>query len=124
MSGGAPDRTILVVENDGPIRELAGRFLVGQGFKVLTAANGLEALALAQRLEHIDLLVSDIDMPHMTGLALAQQLVERHPETRVLFISGFAKDIDAPGLSRFWFLPKPFTSATFLKKVTDILGQS
>jgi two-component system cell cycle sensor histidine kinase/response regulator CckA len=123
MSSGAPARTILIVENDGPIRDLAGRFLLGQGFNVLTAANGPEALALAQRLERIDLLISDIDMPHMTGLALAQRLVERHSETRVLFISGFAKDIQATGLDRFWFLPKPFTSGTFSAKVNEILAQ-
>jgi two-component system cell cycle sensor histidine kinase/response regulator CckA len=117
-------QTILVVENDGPIRELASRFLVGKGFNVLVAANGLEALDLAQDAARIDLLISDVSMPHMSGPELAQRLVEGHPETRVLFISGFVNDLEAPKLARSWFLAKPFTSQALIAKVGQILAQS
>src|SRR5687768_8680149 len=100
MTAAPSARTILVVENDGPIRELAARFLVGQGFNVLVAANGPEALTLARRVERIDLLISDVNMPHMSGIDLAQRLTEGHPETPILFISGFVEAVHPPGLTR------------------------
>ncbi|MGH9315171.1 MAG: response regulator [Vicinamibacterales bacterium] len=119
----APAPTVLVVENDGPIRELAARFLSGQGFNVLMAANGLEALSLGRRIERIDLLISDVDMPHMSGPDLAHRLTDQHPETRVLFISGFVEDIKPQSSARAWFLAKPFTSQVLLEKVGQILSQ-
>jgi CheY-like chemotaxis protein len=123
MTGASSARTVLVVEDDGPIRELAARFLVGRGFNVLMAANGLEALHLARRVPCIDLLISDVNMPHMTGFDLAQRLVDGHPEARILFISGFVDDIRPRGLARSWFLAKPFTSRALLEKIDQILSE-
>jgi len=83
--------TILLVEDDAPIRRLLRRALLGQGYRLLEAKDGEEALGLAaDDRTPIALLVTDVVMPRMDGFTLSKRLVESHPETRVLFLSGQA----------------------------------
>jgi two-component system, cell cycle sensor histidine kinase and response regulator CckA len=119
--------TLLVVEDEAALREVAGRILSGAGYAVLTAEGGAEALELAAAHDGtIDLLVSDVVMPGMLGKELAERLVAARPETRVLFMSGYAQPVLAsqgtldPGVV---LLEKPFTAAGLLAAVRRRLDE-
>jgi two-component system, cell cycle sensor histidine kinase and response regulator CckA len=113
--------TLLVVEDEAALRDVAGRILSGAGYRVLSAECGPEALELAARHEGaIDLLVSDVVMPGMLGKDLAERLVDSRPETRVLYMSGYAQPVLHthgtldPGVA---LLEKPFTANDLLTAV-------
>jgi two-component system cell cycle sensor histidine kinase/response regulator CckA len=113
--------TLLVVEDEAALRDVAGRILSGAGYHVLTADGGAQALELAAVHEGtIDLLVSDVVMPGMLGKELAERLVDVRPDTRVLYMSGYAQPVLAsqgtlePGVA---LLEKPFTAAALLTAV-------
>jgi two-component system cell cycle sensor histidine kinase/response regulator CckA len=117
--------TILVVEDEPLVRGLASRVLAKNGYRVLTAANGAEALrASAESTNPIDLVVSDLVMPEMGGRELAEQLRTRHSGVRVLFMSGYTEDaalrraVLRPGEA---FLAKPFTPDALARKVREVL---
>lgn len=119
--------TILLVENELALRELMRRFLEGSGYTVLGARNGEEALATAkQHPTPIDLLLTDIVMPGMSGFALATQLAQLRAETKVLYFSGYADDYDVirAGIqdSGKPFLLKPFTQRDLLDKILEVLS--
>jgi CheY-like chemotaxis protein len=119
--------TILLVENEPALRELMRRFLEGSGYTVLGARNGDEALAAsAQHPTPIDLLLTDVVMPGMSGFVLANRMVEMRAETKVLYFSGYADDYDVirDGLNEAGrpFLLKPFTQKDLLQKIVDVLG--
>lgn len=110
-SGG--DELVLVVEDEDELRRLAVRELEERGYLVLAAANGVEALAVARSLERaVDLLVTDVVMPEMNGVELAESLVAMWPTLAVLFMSGH---LDEGAMERHPLdpdadlLPKPFT---------------
>ena len=117
--GGA--ETILVVEDEAPVRSVITRVLERAGYRVLAAEDGHDALRVAE--EHqgpIQLVVTDMVMPGMKGIELAERLAEVRPESQVLFISGYT---DTPDL-RSWthddpnvFLPKPFTPQSLQERV-------
>jgi two-component system cell cycle sensor histidine kinase/response regulator CckA len=118
--------TILVVEDDAEIRGLSRRILAAQGYTVLVAEAGGQALATAAIHEgRIDLLMTDVIMPGMTGRELADQLRIARRDVRVLYVSGYTDDrIDdhgvlAPGVQ---FLQKPFTPSTLVRKVREVLA--
>jgi CheY-like chemotaxis protein len=120
--------TVLVAEDQPEVRRLALRILKGNGYQLLEAASGPEALALSARhAGPIDLLVTDVVMPEMTGRELAIRLRESRPQIKVLYVSGYAADIIGregvldPGVD---YLPKPFTPAQLAIKVREVLGQS
>jgi CheY-like chemotaxis protein len=118
--------TILLVENEYALRELMRRFLEGSGYSVLNARDGDEALSVAtSHATPIDLLLTDVVMPGMSGFALASRVTELHGETRVLYISGYADDHDVikEGLAESGqpFLLKPFSQAELFKKVDEVL---
>jgi two-component system cell cycle sensor histidine kinase/response regulator CckA len=107
--------TILLVEDEAMVRAVAERALERQGYRVLTATNGEEALELlgtvGEEGEKIDLLISDVVMPTMDGPTLVRHARERFPDLPILFMSGYAEEqlrrsID---LDRIAFLPKPFS---------------
>jgi two-component system cell cycle sensor histidine kinase/response regulator CckA len=113
--------TLLVVEDEAALRDVAGRILSGAGYRVLSAECGPEALELAARHEGaIDLLVSDVIMPGMLGKDLAERLSTVRPETRVLYMSGYAQPVLHthgtldPGVA---LLEKPFTANDLLTAV-------
>ncbi len=110
-SGG--DELVLVVEDEDELRRLAVRELEERGYLVLAAANGVEGLSVARSLERpVDLLVTDVVMPEMNGVELAESLVELWPTMAVLFMSGH---LDEGAMERHPLdpdadlLPKPFT---------------
>jgi CheY-like chemotaxis protein len=117
--------TVLLVEDEVSVRRLARTILEMSGYTVREAANGVEALRVAsQHPEEIDLLVSDLLMPHLNGQELAQELTALHPELKVLFISGYAQETlsrlpDLP--AGYAFLPKPFTPTALTRTVYDLL---
>jgi PAS domain S-box-containing protein len=113
--------TLLVVEDEAALRDVAGRILSGAGYRVLAAECGPEALELAARHEGaIDLLLSDVVMPGMLGKELADRLVGVRPDTRVLYMSGYAQPVLHtqgtldPGVA---LLEKPFTAHDLLAAV-------
>jgi two-component system cell cycle sensor histidine kinase/response regulator CckA len=93
--------TILLVEDDDSLRELASILLTGQGFKVLEAKDGNHALALAKEHPgHIDLMLTDVIMPGMSGGELASRFSELHPGAGVLYMSGYTADLTTHHHSR------------------------
>ncbi len=125
----AGNETVLVVEDEPNLRYLAVHILRERGYRVLEAADGLEALAVAEAHadEVIHLLVTDVVMPHMDGKQLAEQLTRLHPETRVLFTSGYTNDIVARnGMLRqgAQLLFKPYSVATLALKVREVLDRA
>jgi two-component system cell cycle sensor histidine kinase/response regulator CckA len=113
--------TLLVVEDEAALRDVAGRILSGAGYRVLSADGGVQALELAALHDGaIDLLVSDVVMPGMLGKELAERLTDQRPDTRVLYMSGYAQPVLAsqgtldPGVA---LLEKPFTAADLLSAV-------
>jgi signal transduction histidine kinase/CheY-like chemotaxis protein len=118
--------TVLLVEDDQVVREVAARALRVQGYTVFEAAEGVEALSLA--LKHIsqgvDLLFTDVIMPLMNGSELAQRLRKYYPGVRVLFTSGYSGDtIDEIRLQEqdAVFIEKPFTPDELAWKVRAVL---
>ena len=108
--------------------KVACELLRVQGYKVVEATNGHDALRCARdpALEKIDLLLSDMVMPLMGGVELAGQMCEIHPETRVLFTSGYTvKQLaDAGERAReVGFLPKPYTPDSLLGRVRQVLDE-
>ena len=119
------EATILLVEDEDALREVTRRILVGTGYRVITAANGDEALAAAaEQAEPIDLLLTDVVMPQMHGPALAEQIQRVRPSIRVMFMSGFAQPILESGGhldTGVTLVEKPFSGPTLLAKVSQVL---
>jgi two-component system cell cycle sensor histidine kinase/response regulator CckA len=119
--------TVLLVEDYRPVRDLARKVLTRQGYRVLTASSGDEAVTLAQGFDGtIDVLVSDIVMPGVAGPELARQLQELRPGLSTVFMSGYTGDtLQALGLEGDGavFLQKPFTPAALAQKVRDVLSR-
>ncbi|MBN1527501.1 MAG: response regulator [Thermoleophilaceae bacterium] len=117
--------TILVVEDEAALREVARRALDAAGCKVLTARNGEEALAVAaQHAAEIHLLLTDVVMPRMGGRILAERLTAARPGLRVLFTSGYTDNaIVHHGVldAGTHFLAKPFTATELTRKVREVL---
>lgn len=123
--GGA--ETILLVEDQEEVRGLVGRTLRSNGYTVLEARHGGEALLLAgQHQRPIDLLLTDVVMPQMSGRELAEQLKTFRPQMKVLFMSGYTDDaVVRHGLltAEVEFLPKPFLPDTLTSKVRQVLDK-
>jgi two-component system cell cycle sensor histidine kinase/response regulator CckA len=121
--------TVLLVEDDPILREMATTLLRRLGYTVFAAADGIEALGLKQQRDigHIDLLFTDVVMPHMSGKELAGRIRTLFPHTRTLFTSAYAENavvhqgILDPGVA---FLQKPFTPATLAAKLREVLDPS
>ena len=118
--------TILLVEDEPMIRTMCMRVLFDNGYKVLEAANGEEALRLVQNhpAGMIDLLLSDVVMPRMGGIELATQLRKARPEIKILLTSGYTDE--SPNLAGsqneiMAFLPKPFLPSALLSQVREVL---
>jgi len=117
--------SVLLVEDEDPVRELVQEMLEMAGYRVHAASSGPEALAWAENPAHaFDILVSDVVMPRMNGGELAERLRHLRPHTRVLFVSGYPDDaIVRHGVreSGAPFLQKPFTYQTLTEKVREVL---
>ena len=119
------DETLLVVEDAENLRDLIAAILESFGYSVYTAREGKEALTLEeQHRDEIDLVITDVVMPEMSGTELADELIERSPELRILFISGYPNDraISAGHHDpRFSFLQKPFSASELTSAVRALL---
>ena len=117
--------TVLLVEDADALRKLARSFLEDRGFKILTAANGREALQVAGLHKGpIHLLLTDVVMPGMNGRVLAEHLLPKRPEMRVLYISGYTDSfIAGHGVLEqgTHLLHKPFTEEALISKVREVL---
>ena len=119
------DETVLLVEDEPEVRSLVQRILKMQGYTVVTAANPDEAVAITREFKGpIQLMVTDIVMPGMSGLQLAERLTPMRPDMRVLFVSGYTDDalghqgVLDPGTA---FLQKPFSPNALARKVREVL---
>jgi len=119
---------VLLAEDDPQVREMASRALRAQGYRLLAAADGASALEVARAEPGaIDLLVTDVIMPDMTGRALAQALAAERPGMRVLFVSGYTEAAVShqglldPGVA---FLAKPYTPSSLGAKLREVLGRA
>jgi two-component system cell cycle sensor histidine kinase/response regulator CckA len=117
--------TILVAEDEDGVRSLTREVLEKYGYTVLEAANGEEALKVAEQHEGpLDLLLSDVVMPRMGGPELAQALLAKRPSVKVLYMSGYT---DHPMVRRgvvnagVAFLQKPFTPTVLVSRVREVL---
>jgi CheY-like chemotaxis protein len=118
--------TVLVVEDEEALRRVAVRVLERDGYSVLVASSGDEALALAKTSgKPIDLIATDVVMPGLGGRDLARRLLAIHPHAKVLFMSGYTNDamlrhgIPEPGTA---FLQKPFSGLDLTRRIREILG--
>ena len=121
----ARQEIILVVEDEEGVRRGVQRILRHAGYQVLVAADPAQALSIAEEYGgHIDLLLTDVIMPMMTGVQLAERVVHMRPGIKVLYMSGHAREgLDAAYRAReaFEFLQKPFTREAMLTKVAHVL---
>ncbi len=121
-----PAATVLVVDDEAAIRDVAHRVLTRAGYRVVTAADGHEALGLLQdQGMAADLVLTDVVMPGMTGAAFADQAHATHPDLPILFMSGYEEQGAAgegwPGPAA-QVIGKPFTRAALLARVTQLLA--
>jgi CheY-like chemotaxis protein len=128
----APDRgageTILLVEDEPALREMATEMLEALGYAVVSAADGPTALDQARQLERIDLLFTDVMLPNgMTGREVAEELARQRPGLRILYASGYSEDVIlhrgqlAPGLR---LLSKPYNMDELGRAVREAMGQA
>jgi two-component system, cell cycle sensor histidine kinase and response regulator CckA len=117
--------TILLAEDEDSLRKLTARTLKSAGHTVLEACDAAQALSVSKQTDsHIDLLLTDVVMPGMSGQALASELTVLRPETKVLYMSGYTDGAVAThgvlqsGIS---FIRKPFTGEELLQRIDDIL---
>ncbi len=124
-SGPPGSETVLLVEDEAPVRRLLRRVLTQQGYRVFEARDGVEALEVwGARTGEIDLLVTDVVMPRMGGVALARRLRAEQPGLPVLFVSGHPEERTAgrtPEIVTGHFLQKPCSSRDLLAKMREIL---
>ncbi|MCW2369720.1 two-component system cell cycle sensor histidine kinase/response regulator CckA [Sphingobium sp. B11D3D] len=118
--------TILLVEDEDMVRNVAERALARQGYTVVTASDGEQGLARLAEAERIDLLISDVVMPGMDGPTMVRHVRESHPAIPVLFMSGYAeeqlrKSIDIENVA---FLPKPFSVSQLAEAARDVLASA
>jgi PAS domain S-box-containing protein len=122
------DETILLVEDEAVVRRMAADSLAALGYRVLTAADGAEAIEIADRYPGaIDLLLTDVILPRRSGPAVAEHVRTRYPECRVLFVSGYtANAIVHHGIldEGVRFLAKPFTPGALGRRVREVLDAS
>ncbi len=118
--------TILLVEDESFVRELAHRSLSSRGYRILSAVDGLDAVEIARTFSgRIDLVLSDVVMPHMGVAELSAKLLQHRPGVRLLFMSGYSESairrngvIDGARL-----IEKPFTPESLARQVRDVLDQ-
>ncbi len=119
----ARTETVLIVEDEDAVRELASEFARSAGYHVLSARDGLEALAIVQSAtQPIHILLTDVVIPHIRGPQLAIAVRERIPGVKIIFMSGYLESQKEPGvLPGDFFLPKPFPREALLLKLEEAL---
>jgi signal transduction histidine kinase len=119
-------KTVLVAEDEEAVRELACEFLKSAGYNVLTASDGVEALAMAEGAkQHIHALLTDLVMPRMRGSELAKRLKTLQPQIKVIYVSGYL-DYQQSGnefVEEALFIQKPFTRTTLVARMAELLKE-
>jgi len=119
------NQTVLVVEDEEALRNSIVKILEQKQYRVITAPNGMEAISLCEQYHNnIDLLVTDVIMPHMGGTELAKYLAQTHPDMKVIYMSGYTDNsILQKGLLKLEtnFLQKPFKADELLAKIREML---
>jgi two-component system, cell cycle sensor histidine kinase and response regulator CckA len=119
--------TVLVVEDADGLRELAKRLLEKLGYTVLVAENAEDALRLFEEYPSIDVLLTDVVMPGISGPDLTRRLIQQQPALRVIYMSGYTEDtivhrgVLDPGIA---FLHKPFTADVLGRKIREVLDRT
>lgn len=118
-------RTILVLDDEPALRVVLTRLLESQGFRVVTADRGSEALAtLAAHGDRIAMMIVDIKLPDMCGREFVHHAAARHGERPILYLSGVEPEGRSDFLhERTTFLAKPFENAELLSRVSELLGE-
>lgn len=119
--------TVLVVDDDEQALQLLQESLAGEGYNLLSASDGAEAIKLVEgrKDQPLDLLVTDLVMPKVDGMELASRVLKLRPGLKVLFISGYADDVvmhRQDSGTATTFLPKPFKVDALRSKVKSLLG--
>lgn len=121
-------KTILLVEDNGALRDSIGAVLRLRGYNVLSAGDGPEALEISSKLKSgIDLLITDIVLPKMNGVELAEQILQQRPTIKILLMTGYTEQT---ALQRFGlpehadFIQKPSSMDELLKKIRALLTES
>jgi CheY-like chemotaxis protein len=122
----AREATILLVEDDEPLRKLVATVLTREGYRVIAAEDAIEAAELLTSEEtSIDLIIADILLPGLSGPELAREILSDHPDVKVIFVSG-SKDENvletAELVANERFLSKPYTPETILNAVREALA--
>jgi two-component system, cell cycle sensor histidine kinase and response regulator CckA len=117
--------TVLLVEDEAALRQPAREFLSSKGYTVIEATDGDDALRIAKNYTgRIDLMITDVIMPHMGGAQLAETLAEKRPQMKVLFVSGYAENTilgHGPIDVMTQFLQKPFSLEELARKIRTVL---
>ena len=123
------NETILLVEDEPLVRNVAGLMLREQGYTVWEAANGVEALNIVESVnnERVDMVMTDVVMPLIGGKELGERLRELHPEIKILYASGYTDDItlrlDAQE-QNVEFMQKPYTPSALANRVREVLDRA
>jgi CheY-like chemotaxis protein len=120
-SGSRFTATILVIEDDAEVRRLAVRALERAGFVALSAGCPDEAITIAKRAAHIDVLVTDVVLPTMSGISAATEIRRFRPSLPILFMSGYPVDAVAGATD---FISKPFLPSDLVAAVDGILART
>jgi two-component system cell cycle sensor histidine kinase/response regulator CckA len=116
---------ILLVEDEADLRNVNAEFLASLGYTLLCASSGPEALQLASRAGKIDLVISDVVMPKMSGREFADQLLQMRPNTKLLYVSGYADDVvlqNGISMHGMLYLQKPYSLKQLASKVQTIIS--
>jgi two-component system, cell cycle sensor histidine kinase and response regulator CckA len=118
-----PDPTILLVDDEPFVREVAQRSLELKGYTVITASSGLEGVeCFKQYMEVIDIVVADIKMPGLSGPEMVERIRSLAPKVNVMFISGDHEALPDWARDTCGVLHKPFTPSTLVAAIEDCLG--
>ena len=118
--------TVILAEDEQTLRALLSKQLRYLGYQVLETSDGLEALAVFEQSPEADLLITDIMMPSMGGIELAERVRKKNPDLPIIFISGYLNDTNLDFTKirgRTLSLRKPFTLRVLADKVEEILGE-
>jgi DNA-binding NtrC family response regulator len=115
--------TVLLVEDERPLRRLTRKMLMEMGLTVLEAEDASQAIALTKQIDTpIDLLLTDVIMPGTSGWVLAETLSTQHPEMRILYMSGYPDGViekNGPSRAGISILRKPFTRDELMRRIED-----
>lgn len=117
-------KSVLLVDDDPPVLRMVHEMLVMDDYKVITATDGHDALNVwEQKQSEIGILITDVLMPGMTGISLAERLIMQQSSLKALYISGYPESVPDVNLTKIPLLQKPFNLATLSRALSGVLNQ-